>query len=356
MWRKLVLALLAFAALFILTGCIGGGGPSPVQQAIAWVTGIVSKFRGEPIQGATVTLKETGQSTSTDQQGEFRLGTTYRGTGTLRAEAPGYLSLEWPVEITDQGAAVRLRLVSLSDYSASLFSILTGATDTAGTMRWQSGTIRYYIDRSGTWDPKFDPVLREAFEVWSMATRRSAAFAEGDSTSPLKITFVQSSPCGNQEYAGCAGVTFSSDGTIVSARVELAAGYAASIDLALHEIGHTLGLYGHSPNPDDVMYYRMNGAPSPSNSEAAVAAVLYANPPGTTLPNVVMPQAAMPAARVPIEVEGDALAATIPQNPGPPAGAEARSGSLGWWEAIMCRFSLFAPLCGGRISLLDIGL
>jgi hypothetical protein len=92
--RKLVLALLTLAALFVLTGCVGGGGPSPVQQALAWVTGIVSKFRGEPIQGATVTLKETGQSTTTNQQGEFRMGTSYRGNGTLRAEAPGYLSLE----------------------------------------------------------------------------------------------------------------------------------------------------------------------------------------------------------------------------------------------------------------------
>jgi hypothetical protein len=80
MTRKLVLALLALAALFVLTGCVGGGGSSPVQQALACVTGIVSKFRGERIQGATVTLKETGQSTTTNQQGEFRMGTSYRWT------------------------------------------------------------------------------------------------------------------------------------------------------------------------------------------------------------------------------------------------------------------------------------
>jgi len=77
--RKLVLAFLALAGLLIFTGCIGGGGLSPVQQALAWVTGVVSKFRAEPIQGAAVTLKETGQSTTRDQ-GEFRFGTSYRGT------------------------------------------------------------------------------------------------------------------------------------------------------------------------------------------------------------------------------------------------------------------------------------
>jgi len=31
-----------------------------------------------------------------------------------------------------------------------------------------------------------------------------------------------------------------------------------SEDICLHEVGHTLGLNGHSANPKDVMFYSMN--------------------------------------------------------------------------------------------------
>ena len=350
MARKILLALLVLVALFVFTGCIGGGGSSPVQQVLAWVTGIVSKFRAEPIQGATVTLKETGQSATTNQKGEFRFSTIYRGTGTLRAEAPGYLPLEWPVEITDQGASVHLRLVSLSDYSASLFATLTGATDTAGTMRWQNGTVRYYIDRSGPWRPEFDVWLREAFTLWSMAARRAISFAEGDSSAPLRIRAVPGSPCGYASAAGCGGPTaLGPNGEITAAIIELAAPYADQ-KIVVHEVGHVLSLYGHSPNPEDVMYPGGTLRPTtPSNTEAAVAAVLYGNPPGTTLPNIAMPQDSIPAVRV-------AAAGPLPQATGPQLWpGPSRDGRLGWWEGLMCRFALFAPLCGDWPALKAIG-
>jgi len=53
-----------------------------------------------------------------------------------------------------------------------------------------------------------------------------------------RITFVSSNPCGYAGAAGCGG-----------AKIELVAGYATSVDLALHKVGHTLSLLGHSHNP-----------------------------------------------------------------------------------------------------------
>jgi hypothetical protein len=349
MWRKAAFAFLVVAATFLLAGCIGGGGggPTVVDRAIAWISGVVSKFRGEPILGATVTLKETGQSTRTESDGRFVLETSYRGAATLRAEAPGYLSLEWPVDVTDSGASIHLRLVSMSDYDARLFSILTTATDTGGTMRWANGSVHYFIDRNAPWRPEFDPVLREAFTQWSMATRRAITFAEGDAGAPLRITFVSGNPCGYAGAAGCGGPTgLSADGTITNAKIELVAGYATSIDLALHEVGHTLSLLGHSSNTTDVMYYRMNNAQSPSNAEAAVAAVLYANPPGATMREIRLPAAVAQAAPAPappaawVSSASQALAAT-----GGPAGIS--GGGLNWWSELLCRFAILAPLCEG---------
>lgn len=296
--RRWLLAFLLILAVLILAGCTGGGGSTVVDNAIAWISGLVTKSRGEPIPSATVTLTETGQNTTTDSQGRFSLGTTHRGTGTLRAEAGEYLTLQWPVSITSSGITdLRLRLVTMADYNDTLFRQLTGATDTGGTWRWDLPTVTYYIDRSGAYRPEFDAPLYEAFTQWSMLSRRAVTFVEDGPGSAIQISFVSSKPCGFANAAGCAGVTaVTAEGGIRGALIELHAGYATDVGLAIHEVGHTLAFTGHSPTLTDLMYDTMNGATSPSNAEAAVAAVLYSNPPGATMATMQLPAAQQPAA------------------------------------------------------------
>jgi predicted Zn-dependent protease len=50
----------------------------------------------------------------------------------------------------------------------------------------------------------------------------------------------------------------------------------------LHEMGHALGLGGHSPSPADVMYGRVNAAGRPELSERdrTTLRALYARPNG----------------------------------------------------------------------------
>ncbi|MDR7467874.1 MAG: carboxypeptidase regulatory-like domain-containing protein, partial [Armatimonadota bacterium] len=297
-----------------------GGASGVLDGALSWITGLVTKSRGEAVAGATVTLVETGERSTTDAWGRYLIGTEYRGDGTLRAEAPGFLTLEWPVTFADGVATLNLPLVSMEDFSSALFQQLTGATDSRGTWRWDSPTVTYYIDRSGAYRAAFDAPVREAFTRWSMLTQRAVAFVESGPDAAIRVSFVSGEPCGIAAAAGCAGVTrVTAQGAVRGAFIELHAGYAADPGLALHEVGHTLSFTGHSPNTTDVMYSRMNGAAAPSNQEAAVAAVLYANPPGSTLSALRYPAEPTPAAATPAATAAAAVGLAARRPSAPPA-------------------------------------
>lgn len=312
--------LLLFLAVLVLTGCTDGTfgtGPTVAETAINWISGILTKARGEPIANATVTLNETGQRTITDSLGRFRIDTENRSTGTVRAEASGYLTLDWPVRlVSGESDDIHLRMVTLADYDPTLFRELTGATETVGTWRWDFPMITYYVNRGGAYQPAFEAPLQEAFTQWSMFSRRAVTFVEDGPGSALQVSYVSSSPCGFAEAAGCAGVTsVTAQGGVRGALMELHAGYASDVGLNVHEIGHTLSFSGHSPSATDVMYFAMNNATTPSDAEALVATVLFSNPAGATMTNLRMPSAQLPEASVsaPASVQGPAMPVQSPE-------------------------------------------
>lgn len=355
--RLWLLTLLGFLAVLVLTGCTdvsGGTGSTVVETAINWISGVLTKSRDEPIANATITLNETGQHATTDSQGRFRIDTVNLSNGTVRAEADGYLALDWPVRlVSGESDNVHLRMVTLADYDPALFMELTGATETVGTWRWDFPTITYYVNHGGAYQAAFEAPLHEAFTQWSMFSRRAVTFVEGGPGSALQVSYVASSPCGFAEAAGCAGVTsVTAQGGVRGAIVELHAGYATDVGLNVHEVGHTLSFSGHSPNPNDVMYFAMNSAATPSNAEAVVATVLYSNPPGTTMANLHLPGAQMlPGASVtaPATVQGSAIvqspdihttAAPGPALPGFQAIQDIGAMIRGWFGGAGCVFNL----------------
>ena len=51
----------------------------------------------------------------------------------------------------------------------------------------------------------------------------------------------------------------------------------------VHEMGHALGLGGHSPDPSDVMYKSVGAATEPSARDRETLRLLYARPIGKTV-------------------------------------------------------------------------
>lgn len=340
---------LLIAAVLVLGGCTAGSAATSwVDQTIAWVSGLVSKSRGEPVANATVTLEESAERTTTDSQGRFQIATHRRGSNTLRAEASEYLTLRWPISIDSTGAAnLRLRLVTMRDYNAALFDQLTGASS-GGTWRWAAGTVTYYVDRTGAYRPEFDGALRDGFAEWSMLTQRTVTFAEGNNTSAIQVSYVSSAPCGLANAVGCAGVTsVTANGEVRGALIELHAGFATDLGLTVHEVGHVLSFTGHSPNSTDVMYFQMNGTSSASNAEAAVASVLYYNAPGTAMgdirtPSAQMAQIAPSPAILAIPRAPQPAALLPPATPAPSFGALESIGAMvrSWFASLQCLLPL----------------
>lgn len=278
-----LVGLIAVLGGLVLAGCTGSsGGVNPVDTAVGWITGLVTKSRGEPIANATVTLLYTGEQAITDDQGRFNIQTREPGVGQLlRTEAEGYLHLDWSV--ASGSSTWHLRLVSLDDFNDPLFRELTGASDTVGTWRFD-WPAPIYVDRSGPWRPEFDLALRDAYNQWGMLIRSTLFGETAFDNWKIHLSYVNEAPCGVLEAAGCAGIlSVTPYGAIEATFIELHAGYGIDVGLVVHEMGHTMGLLGHSQNPNDIMYTVLNGMTSPSNREAAVASVLYYNPPGTTM-------------------------------------------------------------------------
>jgi hypothetical protein len=154
--------------------------------------------------------------------------------------------------------------------------------------------------------------------------------------------------------ARCGGPTgLSQDGTITSAKIELVAGYATSLDVALHEVGHMLSLLRYSSNTTNVKYYRMNDALFPSNTEAAVVVVLYANPPGATMREIGLPTSAAQAASAAVSL--GAWVGISPRVSAITGAPLTPGGELSWWSELLCRFAILAPLCEGA-PLIQLGL
>ena len=120
-------------------------GNAPVTVDLHWgrlhqdssVTGVVSSVAGQPIGGVTISVKDQGQTVSTDAEGRYIIRA--KGTDVLRFSSVGYETLEIPV---DNRTVVNARLEAMSHsleevvvvgYGEQRRANLTGAVSTVGS-------------------------------------------------------------------------------------------------------------------------------------------------------------------------------------------------------------------------------
>ncbi|MDR7400452.1 MAG: carboxypeptidase regulatory-like domain-containing protein [Armatimonadota bacterium] len=279
----------AAAALAAALSACGSTGMSPGGgQPSGGLYGVVTKFRGTPVAGATVRLEETAQQASTDSSGRFRIQTDYRGPGTVSVSAPGYAPLRIQVAVGD-GVEKRLRLVRPADYDprlawelAALTSDPYGVGDPDVT-RWPGPVIVYTVDRSPPWNSNLDRYLVEAAEHWTMATAGAYRVVEGTSQFYIAVKATHA-PCGRTDIMGC-GDSYSGNG-IWRAFVEVKP--TAGVDVVAHELGHAMGFPFHTDRLGYLMY-RGGGVYPATDDEAAVFCVLYAAPVGARFSQLAVP-------------------------------------------------------------------
>jgi tetratricopeptide (TPR) repeat protein len=151
---------------------------------------------------------------------------------------------------------------------AEVGNYLAAVTQNA-MMRWSSPeNIKVYIkDGAGLegYRPEFEEALRQAFDEWSEASNGKVnfSFLQSPENADMTVTWTSDlhAPALKAE-AGLATTSYGPNG-LSKADIQLLTvdplkdgpvGKNMLYNVCLHEIGHALGLEGHSPTEGDIMY------------------------------------------------------------------------------------------------------
>lgn len=156
-----------------------------------------------------------------------------------------------------------------------------------GLTRWKKQPVCFYIDASSTvpgFKPEFPQSVLEAFKIWQAGARGTITFKQVAKAQDAQIVcnwtndkkvLMNPNEGGNTQVVPTADGLFSANMILLTVpppgASEMNLTYLTRV--ALHEIGHAIGITGHSPEKGDVMYstvYQDDKATLSANDTATV--------------------------------------------------------------------------------------
>jgi predicted Zn-dependent protease len=170
-----------------------------------------------------------------------------------------------------------------------------------GVIRWsaQQMPLRVFItngDATPGYRPQFADLLKQSFASWSQASSGLVSFSLVDNIEQAQIVCLWSNDPAkfkNIAEAGHAVLDTTRNGLVKGTITLLTVPLVEQLPLTdnrmrrgcLHEIGHVLGLAGHTSNPDDAMFYSMSVDDKWKDlnvRDANTIVRLYSKPPATS--------------------------------------------------------------------------
>ncbi len=140
-----------------------------------------------------------------------------------------------------------------------------------GMMRWPAERMPLKVhlhsgDKVPGFDPKFETILKKSFDDWAQASDGLVKFefVASPTQADIDVSWTSdSAKFANSAESGETRLTSNKfgilHGVIQLLTVPLMPGILVTANrirmISLHEIGHVLGLTGHTSNPDDAMFY-----------------------------------------------------------------------------------------------------
>lgn len=176
------------------------------------------------------------------------------------------------VEANEQEAVKKLVVASRGTNDSDYFVYTTAG----GTIKWANNRIpvKVYLASASEvpgYKPEYQGIMLDSFKAWETVTQEKLKFTYVNSESDADIACIWTNDYANVSSpaeGGEAQVTSNQNGIskvrIVILTVDPTPDSPLTTnqvqEVCLHEIGHSLGLSGHSPKPGDIMYCSMSPA------------------------------------------------------------------------------------------------
>lgn len=176
--------------------------------------------------------------------------------------------------------------------------------DSGRYVRWSlpKMPLRVYIDQSPqevrNFEPSFVNQIRKALDVWVGALGNQISYREVSLPDEADIKVVWKNTIDTQGTSVEGGTSYTAGVTIPRIRndqldaMELTMATfdiegkpqnaKAIYEVAVHELGHAMGLLGHSTHPGDIMYPENRGVVKPSQRDLTTLLTLYSKPADVT--------------------------------------------------------------------------